>query len=466
MENTSVETYSSTLKRIALIVASLTSFLIAFMGSSVNIALPTIGEEFSMSAILLSWISTAYLLAAAMFQVPFGRLSDIHGRKRILTYGIILDTIASFVCSISNSGILLIVFRALQGIGGAMIFGTGVAILVSVYAPHERGRVLGINVAATYIGLSIGPFLGGILTQHLGWRSLFYSNVSIGLITLALILWKLGGEWIEAKGESFDWLGSILFSIMLTSIMYGFTILPDLIGLWLLIGGMGCLGIFIWWENKAQKPVLNMELFSKNRVFAFSSFAALINYGATFAVTFLLSLYLQYIKNLSPEDTGFVLVSRPIFMAIFSPLAGRLSDRIEPRIVASFGMAIVTVGLVLLGFINETTSILFIIFSQIFLGLGFALFSSPNTNAMMSSVEKKVYGVASAMVGTMRLIGQMLSMGIATLSLAIIVGPVVISPAYYGRFLKSVNICFFIFTGLCLIGVFASAVRGRIRETS
>jgi len=466
MESTFVKRYSATLKRTALIVALLTSFLTAFMGSSVNIALPTIGKEFSMTAILISWISTGYLLAAAMFSVPFGRLSDIHGRKRILTYGISLYTISSFVSAISHSGILLIVLRAFQGIGGAMIFGTGVAILISVYPPHERGRVLGINVAATYIGLSIGPFLGGMLTQHLGWRSLFYSNVILGLITLALILWKLGDEWIEAKGESFDWMGSILFSIMLTSIMYGFTVLPDSTGVWLLIGGAGLLGIFIWWENKAHNPVLNMKLFSKNRVFAFSSLAALINYGATFAVTFLLSLYLQYIKGLSPQDTGLILVTRPVFMATFSPIAGRLSDRIEPRIVASFGMAIVSVGLILLGFINEVTSILFIILSQIFLGLGFALFSSPNTNAMMSSVEKKVYGVASAMVGTMRLIGQVLSMGIATLSIAILVGPVEITAAYFEPFLKSVNVSFFIFAGLCFMGIFASAARGRMRETA
>jgi EmrB/QacA subfamily drug resistance transporter len=464
MESAFVESDSTTLKRTALIVALLTSFLTAFMGSAVSIALPTIGQEFSMTAILLGWTSTAYLLAAAMFLVPFGRLSDMYGRKRILTYGISLYTISSLISAISNSGIFLIVFRAIQGIGGAMIFGTGVAILLSVYPPQDRGRVLGINVASTYIGLSIGPFLGGILTQYLGWRSLFYSNVILGIITLTLILWKLEGEWVEAEGESFDWIGSILFSIMLTSIMYGFTILPDPLGAWLISGGIGFLVVFIWWEKMALNPVLNMNLFFRNRVFAFSSLAALINYGATFAVAFLLSLYLQYTKGLNPQDAGLILVSRPIFMASFSPLAGRISDRIEPRLVASSGMAVVTMGLILLAFISERTSILFIVLSQILLGFGFALFSSPNTNAMMSSVEKRVYGVASATVGTMRLIGQVLSMGIATLSIAIIVGPVEITPAYYEAFLRSVNISFFIFAGLCLIGIFASAARGRMRE--
>jgi MFS family permease len=466
MESVSTKTYSNILKRTALFVSLFTSFLTAFMGSSVSIALPTIGTEFSMTAILLSWISTIYLLAAAMFLIPFGRLSDMFGRKKILSYGISLYTLASLLSAISRSGILLIIFRALQGIGAAMIFGTGVAILISVYPSNERGRVLGINVASTYFGLSIGPFLGGILTQHLGWRSLFFSSVALGMITLALILWKLKGEWVEAKGESFDWLGSILFSIMLTSIMYGITILPDLWGVWLIIGGAGLLGVFIWWEKKITTPVLNMDLFFRNRVFAFSSMAALINYGATYAVAFLLSLYLQYIKGLNPESTGFVLVSRPIFMAAFSPLAGKLSDRIEPRIVASCGMAVVTVGLIFLVFINDRTSIIFIVLSQIFLGFGFALFSSPNTNAMMSSVDKKVYGVASASVGTVRLIGQVLSMGIATISIAMIVGPVAITPEHHSHFLKSVNVSFIIFAVLCMIGIFASAARGRMREVS
>jgi EmrB/QacA subfamily drug resistance transporter len=463
MQVTEIHSPSITVKRTALLVALLASFLTPFLGSSIGVALPTIGIEFSMSAILLSWVSTAYLLAAAMFLVPFGRVADIHGRKRLLAYGISIMAISSLLCALSNSGIAIIVFRIFQGIGSAMIWGTSMAILLAVYPLGERGKVLGINVASTYLGLSLGPYIGGVLTQQLGWRSIFFISSIYGGLTVLLIVLKLKGEWAEAKGEAFDWIGTIIFSISLISIMYGFSTLPDISGFWLLIGGSVTLTIFVWWELRVDNPILTMSLFFNNRVFAFSGLAALINYGATFAIAFLLSLYLQYIRGYNPQDAGLILVIRSVFMASFSPIAGRLSDRVEPRIVASAGMSLITIGLFYLGFLGEDTPVLLIVLDQVLLGVGFGLFSSPNTNAMMSSVEKKFLGVASATVGTMRLIGQMLSMGIATLSIALIVGPVEITPEVFKPFLNSVNVSFLIFSGLCLIGIFASLARGKVR---
>jgi MFS family permease len=206
-----------------------------------------------------------------------------------------------------------------------------------------------------------------------------------------------------------------------------------------------------------------VNLFRKNTVFAFSNLAALINYSATFAVGFLLSLYLQYIKGLAEQSAGFILVSQPVVMAVFSPFAGRLSDRIEPRLVASTGMALTAAGLFLLTFLNENTALGFIVAILVLLGLGFALFSSPNTNAVMSSVEKKFYGVASGTLGTMRLTGQMLSMGIAMLIFAVYVGEVQITAQYYPPFLSGIRAAFFIFAVLCFGGVFASLARGRAR---
>jgi len=245
--------------------------------------------------------------------------------------------------------------------------------------------------------------------------------------------------------------------------MYGFSLLPAMSGAWLIL--LGTLGIlaFVKWEMKVESPVLDMKLFRTNMVFAFSNLAALINYSATFAVTFLLSLYLQYIKGLDPQNAGLILVSQPIVMAIFSPFAGRLSDRIEPRIVASTGMALTVLGLSLFTFLSEKTVLEFIVASLILLGVGFALFSSPNTNAVMSSVEKRFYGVASGTLGTMRLIGQMLSMGIAMLIFAIYIGRAQITPEYYLLFLRSVNVAFIIFAVLCFGGVFASLARGKVR---
>jgi len=450
-------------KRVVLLVATLASFLTPFMGSAVNIALPSIGKELLMDAVSLNWVATSYLLAAAMFLVPFGKIADIKGRKKIFSYGIMVYTLSSFLCAISISAITLICFRVLQGIGSAMIFGTGVAILTSAFPPGERGKVLGINVAAVYLGLSLGPFLGGLLTQHFGWRSIFLANVPIGLIIVILVFLKLKGEWAEAKGEKFDFIGCIVYSISLAVIMYGFSLMPAMLGLWLVLAGVLGLLLFVGWEIKAESPVLDINLFRKNTTFAFSNLAALINYSATFAVGFLLSLYLQYIKALSPQNAGLILTAQPIMMTIFSPFAGRLSDRVEPRVIASAGMALTFVSLALFAFLNEKTTLEFVVGSLILLGLGLALFSSPNTNAVMSSVERRLYGVASATLGTMRLTGQMLSMGITMLIFALSMGKVQITPEYYSMFLTSMKTAFIVFAVLCFGGIFASLARGKVR---
>jgi EmrB/QacA subfamily drug resistance transporter len=450
-------------KKPALLVATLTSFLTPFMGSSINIALPSIGREFAMDAVLLGWIATSYLLAAAMFLVPFGRIADIYGRKRIFTYGILVYAVSSLLSAIAPSPLLLISFRILQGIGSAMIFGTGIAILTSVFPVGERGKVLGINVAAVYLGLSLGPFLGGFMTQHLGWRSIFFLNVPLSLIIIVFVLWKLKGEWAGAKGEKVDFVGSVIYILTLPAMMYGFSLLPAVSGVWLILLGVLGLTLFVRWESKTKSPVFDINLFKNNAVFAFSNLAALINYGATFAVGFLLSLYLQYTKGLSPQHAGMILVSQPLVMALFSPLAGRLSDRVEPRVVASIGMAFTTIGLFLFTFLSQNTSPKYIIGCLIVVGFGLALFSSPNTNAIMSSVQKRFYGVASATVGTMRLTGQMFSMGIALLVFALYLGRAEITPEKYSLFLRSVKSAFIIFTALCILGIFASLSRGKVR---
>nr|WP_320162088.1 MFS transporter [uncultured Methanoregula sp.] len=448
-------------KHIVLLIAVLAGFLTPFDGSAVNIALPAMGAEFHMDAISLSWIATAYLLAAALFLVPFGKISDIYGRKRIFLYGIAIFSLASLVMTIVPSTGLLIAVRILQGFGGAMIFGTGVAILTSVFPPGERGKALGIYIMAVYFGLTMGPFLGGVLTQYFGWRSIFFVNVPIGLIACLLILWKLEGEWAECEGERFDFLGSIIYACALVAVMYGFSIVPNSLGLVLIVAGCILGVVFALYEMRIPVPVLDMRLLTNNRVFAFSNLAALISYSATFAVTFLLSLDLQYTKGFTPEVAGLVLIIQPAMMVVLSPVAGRLSDRIDPQLVASAGMAFTALGLFLLVFLVESTPLWYMIVCLVVLGIGFGLFSSPNTNAIMSAVEKRYYGVASGMNGTMRLVGQMLSMGIAMMLFAIFIGPAEITPEYYPQFITSLHYAFVIFAVLCLIGIGASLMRGK-----
>ena len=454
---------SGTVKRAALLIAVLASFLTPFMVSSINIAIPAISRDFSMSAVAMSWVATAYLLSTAVFLLPFGRLADIHGRKKMFTLGIGIYTLAALLLVFSPSAAVLIALRAMQGFGSAMIFGTGMAIVISVYPASERGRVLGINVAAVYIGLSLGPFLGGFLTQQFGWRSIFLANVPVGLLVIYFVATRLKGEWAEARGERFDLSGSVIYGLALVLLMYGLSLLPTLRGGGLILAGLIGIGVFALWERSTASPLLNMDLFLHNATFGFSNLAALINYSATFAVTFLLSLYLQYIKGFTPQHAGLILVAQPIVMAAFSPLAGRLSDRIEPRIVASLGMGLAAAGLFLFTFLSPATPVGSIVGCLMLIGFGFALFSSPNTNAVMSSIDRRFYGVGSATLGTMRLTGQMLSMGIATVIFAHHIGSARITPEYYPQFLAALRTAFTLFAALCFGGIFASLARGKVR---
>jgi EmrB/QacA subfamily drug resistance transporter len=449
-------------QRVALLVTTLSSLLTPMMGSAVNIAMPAIAKEFAMDAILLSWVASAYLLAAAVFLLPFGRLADIVGRKKIFSWGTAVFTAASLLAALAPTAQLFICARVLQGIGSAMIFGTGIAILTSVFPPQRRGWVLGINVAATYSGLSLGPFVGGLLTQHLGWRSLFLVVVPLGFLILAAVRLKMPQEWRESRGENFDWPGSLVYCLMLTAFMFGFTLLPRFGGLALILVALAALPILLAWEIRTRYPIFPAGLIKGNPVFAFSNLAALINYSATFALTFLLSLYLQYIKGLPPGRAGLILIAQPIVMAVFSPVAGRLSDRLEPRLVASLGMGISSAGLFLFIWLNRQTAMGVIVAGLILVGFGFALFSSPNTNAVMGAVEKKYYGVAAATLSTMRMVGQMLSMGIATLIFSHVIGKAQITPASYALFLESMKVSFVIFSILCGTGVFFSLARGRM----
>jgi len=281
----------------ALIIASASSFLTPFMISSLNIALPAIGKEFKSDAVMLSWVATSYLLAAAVSLVPFGKLADIHGRKKIFLSGQIIVAVTSLLAAISVSTPMLIAFRVFQGIGGAMVFATGIAILTSVYPPRERGKVLGIAVTAVYIGLSCGPFFGGWLTQQFSWRSIFLFNLPLGAFIILLVVWKLKGEWTGAQDDRFDLAGSAIYAVAIMAIMYGITIIPSAASIWIIPAGLLGLFGFFQWERRVRYPVFEVNLFVENRTFSFSCLAALINYSATFAVAFLLSLYLQYIKR-------------------------------------------------------------------------------------------------------------------------------------------------------------------------
>jgi len=450
---------NSSLETITLIVTSFASFITPFIGSATNIALPSIGEDFSANAITLSWVATSFLLSAAVFLAPFGRLADIIGRKKIFNWGLAITAASSVFCAFSFRIETLIFWRIIQGIGSSMMFGTAMAIITSVFPKEKRGKALGIVVSSVYAGLTLGPFLGGFITKWWGWQGIFLVIVPFAIISFLFSILYLKQEWADAHGEKFDWKGSIIYAIAIVTLMYGFGKLPKFEGIIFSSIGITGLVFFILFEKKQLYPVINIQLFQKNRVFAFSNYAALINYSATFAIGFLLSLYLQYIKGLNPQEAGLVLVAQPLLMTIFSPITGKLSDKMDAGKIASIGMALISAGLFIIAFIGKDTEIKYIVPVLIVFGIGYALFSSPNSNAIMSSVEKKYYGIASGTIGTMRLIGQMSSMGIAMMIFSIFLGKEKINPTNYTEFIFSIRTAFLIFAVLCFIGVFFSLAR-------
>jgi len=447
--------------KLTMVIVMITSFIAPFMGNAINLGIPQMALEFGVGQSLLNWVVTSYLLASAAFLLPFGRLADIVGRKKVFTVGMFFFALTALGCGLAWSFSMLIIFRVLQGIASAMIFGTSMAILTSVVPPKERGKAMGLNAATVYIGLSLGPVLGGLICGTIGWRGIFYFNFTLSVVVLCLTLAKLSGEWLGAV-DKFDKRGGILWIFGILLFLYGLTDITGgfqytvtfILGLTLLTG-------FVVYETKITNPLLPIRMFMSNRSFTFSNLAALINYSATFALTFLMSLYLQNVQSIGISQSGLILLSQPILMAALSPFAGRLSDRINSQILASLGMAITTLGLFLFIFLDEKTSILLVMINLAFIGLGFALFSSPNTNAVMSSVDRTLYGVASSTLGTMRLLGQTLSMTIVALITSLGMKNLTLdSPDYVASFLQSSRTSFTVFAVLCFIGVFASLARG------
>ncbi len=445
----------------ALIVSMISAVVNSLMNASLNVALPVIGREFSMNAVSLGWVGTAMLLSSSLFIVPFGRLADIYGRKMMMTLGSIIYFISSFFGAISVNGDMLIVVRVIQGIGGAMTFGTGVAILTSVYPPEKKGWAIGWNVSAVYFGLAAGPSIGGLMTAALGWRSIFWLNVGLGLIAVILLITLLKGEWADAKGEKLDIPGSVLLGLSICLMIFGLMRVPSMESCFLIPASLILLFIFIKYEERQAAPVVNVKLFESNHAYAFANLATLINYSAASSVAFLLNLYLQYVKGMDAKTAGFILMAQPLVMVTFAPLAGRLSDKVDPGRVASIGMGLTMAGLVLFSFINQDTPLLYIIISLVVIGGGYALFSSPNTNAVMSSVERKYYGTASSIVSTMRQMGQMTGMAIGTMMISIFVGKVQVTPENHASLITAIKWAFGISTVLCFMGVFASLVRAK-----
>ena len=454
----------NTEKKIILAAANLSVFSTPFLASCINIALPSIQGSFGCDNHLLNWVVSSYLIVVPMLLVPFGRIADCWNRKKIFMYGMALFALGSLLCGFSADIYQLVGFRVIQAVGAAMQFSTAIPLIMSEYPEGERGKAIGLNVAFVYVGLSLGPVLGGFIVQHLGWRSIFYINAILSISLVMLMSCTLKNDFDSGKKINMDMPGAVLYGLAIASVMFGFSNLPGTLGFIILSVGVIFAILFFRIELHTSSPILQIRLFRKNRIFVFSNLAAFINYSATFGVGYLLSLYLQYAREFTPSKAGMFLLVQPVTQALLSPLSGRMSDRFDPGKIASVGMGFVTVGLFGFSFLTVNTPPILIILDLALLGIGFALFSSPNTNAAMSAVERENYGIASGILGTMRMLGQTFSMAIVMFVASVHMGNIKIVTEDIGAFVTNVRTDFAIFAALCFVGIFFSLVRGKRKE--
>ncbi|MEQ8289097.1 MAG: MFS transporter [Gammaproteobacteria bacterium] len=452
------------LQKMTLTMVLVNAFTTPLMLSAVNVALPSIANDLAMNAVLLSWVPMAYLMASAMFVLVFGRIADMLGRKKVFLFGTACVILTSLVAAFAINAWMLIGARFLQGMSAAMLYATQVALVSSVFPPPKRGRAIGLTVSMIYLGLTIGPLVGGYVVDTFGWRTSFLVHIPLGLMALFMGIRLVEGDWRADVRGSFDLFGALIYAIAIMLLCISVSKLPTVTGYVLL--GLALFGIlfFLFFEKVHKHPIMDVSLFFTNRVFTFSCIASLIIYTATFANVVQVSLYLQYLKELSATTAGIIMMCQPLTMALFSPLAGRLSDRFEPRQLASTGMLISALGLVLLANLTQASTLGYLIVALVTTGLGFGLFSSPNVNAIMSSVDKQNFGRANGVVATMRIVGQMSSMMLVTLVFAMVIGTVQIQPDNYYSLEKAIRLIFAIAACLCLPGLYFSMARGKLHH--
>ncbi|MEX2482613.1 MAG: MFS transporter [Gammaproteobacteria bacterium] len=462
MTTASPERDEQGLRRAATIMVMLNSISTAMMLTGVNVALPDVARDLHVDAVMLTWIPMSYLLASAAFTLAFGRLADMYGRKRVFLLGTAGVVVTSILAACAWSPTSLIAGRLLQGICAAMLYATNIAVISSVFPPARRGTAIGYTVSAVYLGLALGPLVAGWLIEIASWRATFLIHLPLSLVVIHIGLTRLPIEWRADVRGSFDVLGAVLYAVAIVIVMVGVSNLPAPIGLTMMVIGLFGLWFFFRHERRLADPVFDVELFYTNRVFLMSCLASLVMYTTTFANVVLVSLYLQYLKGIPPSTAGLIMMAQPAVMALVSPYAGRLSDRIEPRVIASAGMLLTAFGLGAFVLLDADSPLAAVVACLLMTGFGFSLFSSPNANAIMAAVSRSDYGRTSSAMAVMRVMGQMVSMGVVALIFALVLGPVHIEPAVYPVLAHAIELCFAVAALLALAGMPLSLWRGRI----
>ncbi len=430
------------------------------VGTMLNLALNAIGAEFNCSAHDLGWVSSIYFIVSVMALVPTAKLSDIYGKKKMFMTGIVIATVGLIFCSTAQNIYSLYVFRGVCGVGMAMISGTSVSMISDVYPKEERGAALGVNTASVYLGAALGPSMGGFITDLIGWRWIFVVIVPLMLVGFFAIM-RFPYNIKNSPGQKYDMKGAIVYVIGIGLMMFGLISLPEIYAMVMMfIGGLFIMA-FIFIETHEEFPLMQMKLFRNSR-FSRSLLALFLNYASSYCTTFFLSLYLQNMGAMTATQAGLVLMAQPVMQVIFTLLAGKLSDRIDKRILPTLGMLITAVSLFMLLTVGITLNLPLMIAALIVGGIGYGVFSAPNTSATMSYVQPYEYNQASAMIATMRQIGMMLSMGVATCLISIHLGSTAaLEPSNYPQFMEVMKTAWIMCISFSLVGAVISWFRGK-----
>ena len=445
-------------------VAFITSFFAVFLSAGIVLGVPSIASEFGMNNVVQNWIITIALLVVAVFTLPAGQISGKYGLKKSLIAGVLIFLIASIGACLSVSTEMFMFFRVLQGIGGAFSNVASIAMVVQAVKPENRGKSLGFTVTGVYLAGSLSPVICGFLVYNFGWRSMFYFVIPFLALCIMLMVLKIPGEWKTYENDKIDAIGYASYAIGILLFIYGFTNLMNTFGVFCVIVGLALLAVFGYIELKVDSPAFNMRLF-RNMKFTSSNIAALCSYLAIAAITTILNYHFQYVRGWNAQMSGLILIITPIIMAVMAPTAGKLSDKAHPQKLAALGMSIATVTLVILIFLDANTPLYLIVIAMVLQGIGMGMFTSPNTNAIMSSVPPKETPNASAAQSAMRTIGQTMSLGLLTLIFAWVMGSLKLSSEYADMIVQSSQLICIICTIICIIAIFASLVGIRSKDS-
>jgi len=434
------------------------SFMVALDGSVVNAILPILRDTFSSSVATIEWVVTIYLLVLSGLLLSFGRLGDLRGHRSLYILGFVVFVASSALCGLAWSAGILIFFRGLQAIGGALLASNSPAIVTGNFPAEQRGRAFGLVSMMTYLGLTVGPSLGGWLTHAFGWRTVFYINVPVGLLALTLSLVFIPKDSPSESEKRFDLPGAAVFLAALTLLLLGLNKGADLgwtssSVLGLMAGALIFMAVFILIERRSPHPMLDLNLF-RVPLFSTSTLGAILNYICLFSITFLMPFYLIQGRGLNPAQAGLLLTVQPVMMAIAAPVSGAFSDRIGSRLPGMIGMGVLAVGLLLLSRLDAESGLWLAVLGLVVAGTGTGMFISPNTSALMGAAPRDRQGIASGVLATARNFGMVLGIGLAA---AIFTTHLAMNTTE--AFYAGIDRGFLVASGIAVLAVVVSAVK-------